>query len=112
MTEDGIIGCCLLDDTDLMDMNLSKFWEIVKDRKPGVLQSMWLQIAGRVLALNNSNSTAHSESTIWTSSYYSHHPCITYDRLMYKYLSLTATFKTVLCLKSQIKLRKLSLCCK
>ena len=51
MTEDGIIGCCLLDDTDLMDMNLSKFWEIVKDRKPGVLQSMWLQIAGRVLAL-------------------------------------------------------------
>ena len=74
MTEDGIIGCCLLDDTDLMDMNLSKLWTIVKDRKPGVLQSMWLQIAGRVLALNNSNSTAHSESTIWTSSYYSHRP--------------------------------------
>ena len=25
---------------DSMDMNLSKVWEIVKDRKPGVLQSM------------------------------------------------------------------------
>ena len=26
--------------TDLMDMSLSKFWELVMDRKPGVLQSM------------------------------------------------------------------------
>ena len=26
--------------TDLMDMSLSKLWEIVKDRKPGVLQFM------------------------------------------------------------------------
>ena len=25
--------------TDSMDMSLSKLWEIVKDRKPGVLQS-------------------------------------------------------------------------
>ena len=55
MREDGIIGCCLLDDIDLMDMNLSKLWEIVKDRKPGVLQSMWSQIVGRILALNNNN---------------------------------------------------------
>ena len=29
--------------TDSMDMNLSKLWEIVKDGKPGVLQSMGLQ---------------------------------------------------------------------
>ena len=30
-----------LDDiTDLMDMNLSKLWEIVKDRKLGVLYHM------------------------------------------------------------------------
>ena len=26
--------------TDLMDMSLSKLWELVKDRRPGVLQSM------------------------------------------------------------------------
>ena len=29
--------------TDSMDMSLSKLQEIVKDRKPGVLQSMGLQ---------------------------------------------------------------------
>ena len=29
--------------TDLMDMSLSKLWEIVKDRKPGVLQFMGSQ---------------------------------------------------------------------
>ena len=29
--------------TDSMDMRLSKVWEIVKDSKPGVLQSMGLQ---------------------------------------------------------------------
>ena len=26
--------------TDSMDMNLSKFWELVMDGRPGVLQSM------------------------------------------------------------------------
>ena len=29
--------------TDSVDMNLSKLWEIVKDREAGVLQSMRLQ---------------------------------------------------------------------
>ena len=29
--------------TDSMDMNLSKLWKMVKDRKPGVLQSMGSQ---------------------------------------------------------------------
>ena len=32
--------------TDLMDMNLSKLWERVEDREPGVLQSRGLQRVG------------------------------------------------------------------
>ena len=36
--------------TDSMDMSLSKVWEMVKDRKPGVLQSMGSQRAGHDLA--------------------------------------------------------------
>ena len=32
--------------TDSMDMNLSKLWEIVKDRELGVLQSMRSQRIG------------------------------------------------------------------
>ena len=34
---------CLDDITDLMDMSLSKLWELVMEAKPGVLQSMGLQ---------------------------------------------------------------------
>ena len=33
--------------TDSMDKSLSKLWEIVKDREPGVLQSMGLERVGR-----------------------------------------------------------------
>ena len=36
--------------TDSMDMSLSKLWEIVKDRKPRVLQSMGSQRVGHNLA--------------------------------------------------------------
>ena len=36
--------------TDPMDMSLSKLRELVMDRKPGMLQSMGLQRAGRDLA--------------------------------------------------------------
>ena len=36
--------------TNLTDMNLRKLWEIMKDRKPGVLQSMGSQRAGHELA--------------------------------------------------------------
>ena len=32
--------------TDSMDMSLSQLWEIVKDRKPSVLQSMGSQRVG------------------------------------------------------------------
>ena len=32
--------------TDSMDMSLSKLWELVMDRKPGVLQSMGSQRVG------------------------------------------------------------------
>ena len=36
--------------TDSMDMSLSKLWGIVKDRKPGMLQSMGSQRVGHDLA--------------------------------------------------------------
>ena len=32
--------------TDLIDMSLSKFWEVVLDREPGVLQSIESQKVG------------------------------------------------------------------
>ena len=35
--------------TDSMDINLSKFWEMVKDGEPGVLQSKGSQTAGHDL---------------------------------------------------------------
>ena len=34
---------------DSMGMSLSKLWEMVKDRKPGELQSMGLQIVRHLL---------------------------------------------------------------
>ena len=36
MKEDEMVGCI----TDKMNMSLSRFWELVMDRKLGVLQSM------------------------------------------------------------------------
>ena len=45
---DGII--------DSMDKSLSKLWEIVKDRKPGVLYSPWgCKGSGTTEPVNNNN---------------------------------------------------------
>ena len=41
--------------TDSMDMNLSKLWEMVKDRKHGVLQSMGSQRVRHELENNKHN---------------------------------------------------------
>ena len=41
--------------TDSMDMSLSKLWEMVKDRKPGVLQFMGSQESDTAEQLNSSN---------------------------------------------------------
>ena len=39
--------------TNSMDMSLSKLWEMVKDRKPGVLQSMGGKGSDTTELLNN-----------------------------------------------------------
>ena len=44
---DGII--------DLVNMSVSKLWEIVKDREPGVLQSMGLQRVRDTWQLNDNS---------------------------------------------------------
>ena len=38
--------------TNSMDMSLSKLWELVMDRRPGVLQSMDLKESDRTEQLN------------------------------------------------------------
>ena len=42
MTEDEMVHVII----DSMDMSLSKLWELVMDRRPGVLQSMGSQRVG------------------------------------------------------------------
>ena len=44
--------------TDSVDFSLSKLWEIVKDREPGVLQSMGLQRVGHNLATEQEEEPA------------------------------------------------------
>ena len=41
--EKGVADDEMVSIADSVDINLSKFWEIVKSRKPGMLQSMWSQ---------------------------------------------------------------------
>ena len=40
---------CLDSITDLMDMSLTKLWDLVMDRESGVLQSMELQRVGQTV---------------------------------------------------------------
>ena len=51
--------------TNSMDMSLNKFWEMVKDRKPGVLQSMGLQRVGQdwTTELNYKDPCVHLAGT-------------------------------------------------
>ena len=42
--------------TKAVDMNLSKFQEIVEDRRPGILQSMGSQRVGKCLASEQQQS--------------------------------------------------------
>ena len=44
---------CLDGITDSMDMSLSKLWEMVKDRKPGVLQFVGVTKSHMAERLNN-----------------------------------------------------------
>ena len=48
--------------TDLMDMSLSKLWELVTDRKPGVLQSMGLQRVNSATQLNQTELSLANRS--------------------------------------------------
>ena len=45
--------------TDLMDMNLSKLRDLVKDRKPGMLQSVESQRVGHNWASEQQQSDGH-----------------------------------------------------
>ena len=64
--------------TNVMDMNLRKFWEIMKDEEPGILQSMGSQRVGHHLATEQQGrniwelgvGTCKLLHTEWITRYY------------------------------------------
>ena len=53
--------------TDSVAMSLSKFWERGKDRKPGVLQAMWLPRVGHSLETERQQRTTINKQMYSTS---------------------------------------------
>ena len=54
--------------TDSVAVSLSKFWEMVKDRKPGVLQSMRLPRVGHSLETERQQRTTINKQMYSTSA--------------------------------------------
>ena len=55
--------------TDSMDMNLGKLWKIVRDRRPGVLQSMGSQRVGHDLETKQQQQQHNAYSFICLCDY-------------------------------------------
>ena len=54
--------------TDSMDMSLSKLWELVMDRRPGMLWSMGSQSWTRLNKLNGTEGMPVNHHAIWEES--------------------------------------------
>ena len=49
---------------DSLDLTLGKLWEMVKNKKPGMLQSMGSQRVGHDLVMNNTNNSVNFMETL------------------------------------------------
>ena len=49
---------------DSIDLSLGKLWEMVQNRKPGMLQSMGSQRVGHDLVVNNTNNGVNFMETL------------------------------------------------
>ena len=49
---------------DSIDLSLGKLWEMVQNRKPGMLQSMGSQRVGHDLVVNNTNNSVNFMETL------------------------------------------------
>ena len=73
--------------SDSMDMNLSKLLEIIKDREPGVLQSMGSQKVGYNVALNNIFLRTKSNLPLLKPTYNNFHELILLNHFSVFFLS-------------------------